>query len=138
MKKLLLIVLSIVGFVNFTKADTIDFWSIYLNETKLQNCNGFAIGKVVLKINDIKRTDSLTVNYFTCAACFDCETRVSVENSQGKVIASGKGLGTYNPIKISLFDMVQNSGKMIYIAYFYRGLDKDSANKQELFTLQFE
>lgn len=89
-------------------ADTIDFWHVYYNGVKIHEFNVLSKGKVVLKSSKIKSSDSLMVKYFNDTPCRSCETYLSFENTNTKALVSIKGLGTFNPVKISLLELLQH------------------------------
>ncbi len=107
MTRLLIILISTIGFLNPAKADTIDYWHVYYNKTKIKDYNQYSNGVITIKIKDIKKTDYLTVKYFRDTPCDNCETQVTIENEKHIVVVKGKGVGTFKPIKVSVFDILQ-------------------------------
>lgn len=89
-------------------ADTIDYWHVYYNDVKIHEFNVLSKGKVVLKSSKIKSSDSLTIKYFNDTPCRSCETYLSFENTNTKALVSTKGIGTFNPVKISLIELQQH------------------------------
>jgi hypothetical protein len=79
---------------------------VFYNETKIKEYSQYSKGEIVFKIKDIKKTDSLTVNYFRDSPCNGCETRVTIVNEEQFVITKGLGFGTLNPIKVSVYNLL--------------------------------
>ena len=68
---------------NICKADTIDYWHVYYNKTKIKEFNQISRGKtLVFKIANIKKKDSITVKYFRDTPCFDCVTSLTAEDEK--------------------------------------------------------
>jgi hypothetical protein len=76
MTKFLILFISAIGFFNAVKADTIDYWHVYYNKTKIKEYNQYSKGEITLKIKNIKNKDTLTVRYFRDTPCSDCKTQV--------------------------------------------------------------
>jgi hypothetical protein len=138
MKKILSILILTIGLATGAKADTIDYWHVYYNNIKLKEFNQYAKGEIILKIKDIKRQDSLTVKYFRDTPCSDCETEVTIENSQKFVLAKGTGTGTFNPIKISVFDLlIKAAGNQLFV-YYQENTTQGELIKTLLFKIKLE
>jgi len=121
MTKILIILISALGLFNSAKADTIDYWHIYYNKIKIKEYNQYSNGVITLKVKDIKKTDSLTVMYFRDTPCDNCETQLAIEDRKHRAITKGKGIGTFKPIKVSVFDLLQyhlKSDKTVYEVYY--------------------
>ena len=138
MTRILIILISTIGFFSTTKADTIDYWHVYYNQTIIKKFNQFSKGEITLKIKDIKKTDSLTVKYFRNTPCGTCETRVEIEDSHQSVITTGQGIGTFNPIKISLFDLLVKADRNPIIVYYYERQNTGITIKVELFSVKLQ
>jgi hypothetical protein len=129
------------GLFASAKADTIDYWQVYYNESKIKEYTQYSKGEIVLKIKEIKKTDTLTVKYFRDTPCDDCETQVAIENGKHLVITTGKGLGTFNPIKISVYDLLQyhlKADKAIYEAFYQEGQVTSRAQRVLIFRIKLE
>ena len=74
MTRILVILITTIGLFNSAKADTIDYWHVYYNKIKIKEYNQYSKGEIVLKIKDIKKSDSLTIKYFRDTPCDDCLT----------------------------------------------------------------
>jgi hypothetical protein len=123
MIRILIILTSTIVFFSSAKADTIDYWHVYYNKTKIKECNQYSKGEIVIKIKDIKKTDSLTIKYFRDTPCENCETQVIIENGK-YIVTKGKGLGTFSPIKVSLYDLLQyhlKADKDVYEVFYQEG-----------------
>lgn len=141
MTRILIILISTFGLTSFAKADTIDFWHVYYNNVKIQEYNQYSKGEIVLKIKDIKKTDSLAVKYFRDTPCEDCETQAEIENGKHFVITKGKGVGTFNPIKISVYDLLQyhlKADKEVYEVFYHEGQITSRTQRVLIFRIKFE
>jgi hypothetical protein len=141
MKRILIILISTLGLINSAKADTIDYWNIYYNKVKIKEYNQYSNGEIVLKIKDIKKTDSLTVKYFRDTPCKDCETQVAIENGRHFVITKGNGIGTFNPIKIPVYDLLQyylKADKEVYDVFYHEGQITSRTQRLLIFRIKLE
>jgi len=84
MKKLLLILIISLSFGSISMADTIDFWHIYYNNVKVQECNGYMDYVLILKLDSINAEDSITVRYFRDTPCEDCSKYLHVRGAKTK------------------------------------------------------
>ena len=82
MKNIFFILLTIFGIAQIAKADTIDFWHVYYNQTKIREFNQYGTHEIILKLDSLKSGDSITVKYFRDTPCFDCATYLTVENEK--------------------------------------------------------
>ncbi|MFA7326842.1 MAG: hypothetical protein WC121_09275 [Candidatus Kapaibacterium sp.] len=74
MKTLILIIIFFsFGLLSTAKADSISYYHVYYNSTKISEINEYSKGVVILKEADIKMEDSLEIKYFFCAICVDYE-----------------------------------------------------------------
>ena len=129
------------GLFSSAKADTINYWHVYYNKIKIKEYNQYSKGEIVLKIKDIKKTDSLTIKYFRDTPCENCETQVAIENRKHFVITKGKGLGTFNPIKISVDDLLQyhlKADKEVYEVFYHDGQIKGRTPRVLIFRIKLE
>lgn len=130
-----------IGHLLTAKADTIDFWHIYYNGIKIKEYNLYSKGEIVFKIEDIKQTDSLTVKYFRDTPCSSCETQVAIESYEKHVIAKGLGRGTFNPIKISVYDLLQyylNEGSETCEVFYLKRRITNQIQKTSIFRIKLE
>jgi len=141
MTRILIILVSAMGLFSSAKADTIDYWHIYYNRIKVNEFNQYSKGEIVLKIKNIRSTDSLMVKYFRDTPCVDCETHVTIENEKHFVIIKGKGLGTFNPISISIYDLLQyhlKNGQEVYDVFYHDGQNTGRGQKVLIFRAKLE
>lgn len=141
MTRILIILISTFGLTSLANADTIDFWLVYYNNVKIQEFNQYSKGEIVLKIKDIKKTDSLTVKYFRDTPCEDCETQVAIENGKHFVITKGKGVGTLNPIKISVYALLQyhlKADKEVYEVFYNERQITSRTQRALIFRIKLE
>lgn len=135
MTRILIILISTIGLIDSVKSDTIDYWLVYYNKVKIKEYNQYSKGEIILKIKDIKKTDSLTIKYFRDTPCDDCLTNLTIESDDNFVITKGQGTGTFNPINVSVFDLILKANRNYYNVYYYEN------NKQEkilLFRIKLE
>jgi hypothetical protein len=135
MTKFLIVLISTFGFFSSAKADTIDYWHVYYNNIKIKEYNQYSKGEIVLKIENIKKTDSLTIKYFRDTPCHDCLTNLTIESGYNFIVTKVEGTGTYNPIKVSVFDLVLKINRDYYKAYYY---EKNKPDKILLFRIKLE
>ena len=128
--------ISLIAFLNTARADTIDFWHVYYNKIKLGEYGQNTKGAIALKIKNIKKSDSLTIKYFRDTPCIDCETIIAVEDKKRTLITKGKGRGTLNPLKISVYKLLKyylQGNKGVYDVYY----QEEQSKRLLLFTIEF-
>ncbi len=103
------------------KADTIDFWHVYYNGRLIKQCNGFGTCELTLKSKRVKSIDSLSFMYCRDTRCSECQTTISIEDKKGISILEGKGIGTCNPIKFSVRDILAHNARGEPFLVFYNG-----------------
>ncbi|MCU0390451.1 MAG: hypothetical protein MUE81_05000 [Thermoflexibacter sp.] len=128
-------------FLNTTQIDTIDFWHVYYNKIKIEAYNlNSEKSAITLKIKDIKKTDSLIVKYFKDTPCSKCKTQVTVQDKKHSLIAKGSNKGTFSPLKISVYDLLQYHLKAkedIYEVFYVE--EQEIGQKYKLiFKVRFE
>ncbi|MGG9961265.1 hypothetical protein [Ferruginibacter sp. SUN106] len=141
MKKLLFIFLIFGVFSQNTKADTIDFWHVYYNKTKIKEFNQFGTNEIIIKLNSIKAGDSLTVRYFRDTPCPDCPSLLTVEDEQHRVFVSSKGMGTFNPVSFSLDALVElkkQGYNQPFEVFYTDGVVKGRSEKKLIFRVVIE
>lgn len=125
---------------NICKADTIDYWHVYYNKTKIKEFNQISRGKtLVFKIANIKKKDSITVKYFRDTPCFDCVTSLTAEDEKHYVVVINHGKGTFNPVSFSLADILrykEQNNKDYFEVYYYE--THSVADKILLFRMKLE
>lgn len=135
MTRILIILISTIGLISSAKSDTIDYWLVYYNKVKIKEYNQYSKGEIILKIKDIKKTDSLTIKYFRDTPCDDCLTNLTIESDDNFVITKGQGTGTFNPINVSVFDLILKANRNYYNVYYY---EKNKPKKILLFKIKLE
>jgi hypothetical protein len=133
--------ISIFSFFSTAKADTIDFWHIYYNNIKIQAYNQFSKGVINIKIKDIKETDTLTIKYFNDTPCSVCEAQITIENEGHSEITKGNGLGGFNPIKISVYELLQYHLKHEnehYEVFYQERQSKNPTQRVLIFSIKLE
>lgn len=122
------------------KADTISYWHVYYNQTKIE-MNQFSNSLVPIRINEIKKKDTITVKYFRDTPSSECETRIVVENQNHLIVAGGKNFGAFSPINFSVFDILkyyQISKEQNYLVYYYEGKISKPSDRTLLFKIKLE
>ena len=138
MKKTLVIFILTVGLLNTAKADTIDYWHVFYNKTKIKEFNENSKNmEITLKVKEIKKTDSLTIRYFRDVYYIDCEAKVEIEDSLKFVLAKGIGIGRGASLKISVFDLLVTARKSPFFAYYYDCATRDR-EKRLVFKVEFK
>lgn len=103
---ILLIFICSFGLLSTAKADTISYYHVYYNGTKINDINEYSKGVVILKEADIKMEDSLEIKYFFCAICVDCENHIEIKNERNQVITKGENIEPFNSIRISVYELL--------------------------------
>ena len=123
MKKAIIILLISFAFsltCSASKADTIDWYWIYYNDTvwaKMnQNMNGYQLKLDTKKINN---NDHITISYGTDTRCLDCRDSIMIEDDKQHVFLKIGGRDGAS-ITISVNEMVKISNtRQIKDLYFY-------------------
>ena len=107
MKKLLVILVYIIGQIQSSKADTIDFCTLYYNQAIYSE--NVLNREIELTIDNIKDEDMLGVIYLTDRGfCESCSPVLTIENAKHKTIMIITGNnGTWEPIFFSLKSLVE-------------------------------
>jgi hypothetical protein len=142
MKKLLILLLLFVGGIQplFAKTiDTIDHWVVYLNNKKLHNYNMYDKHEIILKTNELKLSDSITVRYGSDTPCTECFIYLEVESDQHSIL-SVKAQGEFAPLSFSLKDLIETkekSGKPYFDVFYYEEEIRRS-EKELIFRIKLE
>jgi len=107
---------------NICKADTVSYWHVYYNKTKIREYIQFMnVETIVLKISEIKAGDSITAKYFRDTPCHDCLTTLTVDDGKHQSVSINHGKGTFNPVSFAVSDLVQFKEKnnKDYFEIFY-------------------
>lgn len=90
------------------KADTIDYWHVYYNQTKIREYNQFGNAQtIVLKLAEIRSGDSITVKYFRDTPCTDCSISLSVEDGKHRSAVTKQAKGTFTPTTFTVDDLLR-------------------------------
>lgn len=141
MKKITFILITVFGFAQTIKADTIDNWHVYYNKNKIAEFNVFGKNEINLNENSIKNGDSLSVEYGTDTPCWDCSTHLTVEDEEHHILITSKGKGTFNPVSFSLKDLValkKKVGKNFFKVYYSEREIKHQPDEKPIFIIKFD
>lgn len=120
------------------KADTIDYWHVYYNNTMIHDFNGWKEKVVVLKLSTIKKSDYLGVKYFKDMLCHSCINYLTIEKKETKRLKSEEGQGTGNLIKIPLSSLMKHfkdTGQREYNVYY---VEKRGEEKRRYFVFSLK
>lgn len=137
----LFIMMLVCGLSCSAGADTIDFWHVYHNHIKIKEYNQHSTGEIVLNTKHIKQTDTLSIAYFRDTPCHNCSTAVSIENENNVVVTTGKGLGTFHPLNIAVYDLLQHhlkEGNGVYQVYYQEEQPTGRPKRIHLFSIKLE
>ncbi len=117
MKRILFLMILMIGFCNLTKADTIDYCHVHYNHVLRWD---FGIYKGDYKITIDKATlhynDSIQIYYYTDAPCNACESAILVQYKNMQAFISKKN-NCYSIALKDLFNLGGNNMKEIPIFY---------------------
>jgi archaellum component FlaF (FlaF/FlaG flagellin family) len=137
MKKLILLITLLIS-AGILYADTISYCHIYYNKIKIRETNETEKAEVItLNHTRIKKADRIIIKYFYDTPSSDCQTQVIIKNKKQNIISSGKNKGTFNPIDVPVFPLLQNylrTGEVAYDVYYF---DKDK-HRNEIKELIFK
>jgi hypothetical protein len=140
MKNLLLLLPLL--FCSFrAKADTIDFCHVYYNNIKILDINFYRPNDLVLKLDSIQSSDSITVRYFRDTPCFDCPTKLIVENEKHHPFFSIENVGTSSPFTFSLQQLIELRKKgyeQRFEIFYTEGIPASRTNRQFVLRIKLE
>ena len=128
MKKTILILSLFIGFQHAVKADTTDYWHIYFNDDRIKMCDATHPAELLFNAAKIQATDSITVKPSTDTPCYTCKTMLFIENTEGSLLATAIGQGTFNPITFSLKNVANNGAAAKEYRVFF---SQESPNSKE-------
>lgn len=137
---ILLVALIILGFTCTLRADTISFWHVYYNKTKIRDYNMFSESPVIhFRMDSIRANDSLTVRYFDDTPC-RCMVTLMIQDDNGKNVVLKNVKGTGTPITFSLYNLIGDGrlNDQYYTVYFIEGDLTGSSPQIRLFTIHLE
>lgn len=136
-----LLILSLV-FCSFqAKADTIDYSHLYYNNIKILDINFFSPNELVLKMDSIQSSDSITIRYFRDTPCFDCPTKLIIENEKHLPFFSIENVGTSSPFTFSVQQLVElrEKGYEHHFEVFYtEGIPVSRTGRQFVLRIKLE
>lgn len=124
MKKIALLFIVVMGTLTqgkCNKCDTIDMYWVYYNDTVWVKLNQDMYG-YLLKLDtiQIKKHDSISIEYNTDTPCEDCWNTIQVEDKEHILLKENRSKGTGTKISFSLQELMQLSNKnQIKNLYFY-------------------
>jgi hypothetical protein len=141
MKYTFLVFLTVLGLSQMTKADTIAYWHVYYNKTKIREFNIYCTHEIILKLDRIKSGDSITVKYFRDTPCSECSTFLAVDYENHYKILTRRGKGTFNPISFSLKDLIKykkSSNKKYFDIFYFEVQNRSVSFKENIFRIKHE
>ena len=136
-----LLILSILFFSFQVKADTIDYCHVYYNSIKILDINFFQSNELVLKLDSIKSSDSITIRYFRDTPCFDCPTKLIIENEKHHSFFSSENVGTSSPLTFSVQQLVElhkQGYEQRFELYYTEGIPESRTGRQFVLRLKLE
>ncbi|HEV7782150.1 MAG TPA: hypothetical protein VGO58_12840 [Chitinophagaceae bacterium] len=142
MKRIFLMVLTVSGFAQTAKADTIDYWHVYYNKIKIGEFTHYGRPhKITLKLDSLHYGDSITVIYSRDTPCAGCTTHLTVEDGKHHLFLSGEGKGTRNTLAFSidkLIDLRNQGYKEYYQIFYFEEPIRSRSDKIMLFRIKIE
>lgn len=139
MKRLLILSLLFCTFQ--AKADTIDFCQVYYNNIKILDINFFRSNELVLKMDSIQSSDSITIRYFRDTPCFDCPTKLIIENEKHLPFFSIENVGTSSPFTFSVQQLVELREKVYehhFEVFYTEGIPVSRTGRQFVLRIKLE
>ena len=98
-----LVFISFQVFGRVSKADTIDVYWVYYNDTVWAKLNEYS-STTVLKLHNnlIKEKDSISIKYTSDTPCRDCTNDITIKDGKGDVVLYLKSRGSWIPFSFSL------------------------------------
>ena len=137
----LLLILFLIFFSFQAKADTIAFCHVYYNSIKILDINFFQPNELVLKLDSIQSSDSITIRYFTDTPCFDCPTKLIIENEKHLPFFSSENVGTSSPLTFSVQQLVELREKgyeQRFELFYTEGIPVSRTDRQFILRIKLE
>ena len=137
----LLLILFLIFFSFQAKADTIAFCHVYYNSIKILDINFFQPNELVLKLDSIQSSDSITIRYFTDTPCFDCPTKLIIENEKHLPFFSCENVGTSSPLTFSVQQLVELREKgyeQRFELFYTDGIPVSRTDRQFILRIRLE
>jgi hypothetical protein len=138
MNIIVLLFIALLPFSGFS--DTLDYWSVYLNEDIVGKFNSFSTNnEIALNREDIKPTDSLYITYGNDHPCANC-TYYYMVKERDLAMKYGKTAKNLNTkISFSLYKLSEFLGSKYFEFSVYDGIyTKELLSYVILFRLKFE
>lgn len=119
------------------KPDTLDYWHVYYNKTKIREFNQLDRNQITLKKRNIKPDDILTIKYFNDTPCDACKIFIVVKDNRHNIVFKKEGKGTFNPISISLKQLVLSKKAEFEVFYFEEKI-KNKMDEFQIFKVKLE
>jgi len=141
MRKIVFLVMSFffveIGIAN--PIDTIDYWHVYYNGVMISDFSQLGTTRIIiLKMDSIRTTDSITVKYFRDTPCFYYSTSLMAKDEKDLTVLTNTDKGTFTPISFYLKDLIEykkkNQNDIFEIFYF----EENRAGKILLFKIRIE
>jgi hypothetical protein len=142
MRRSIIFLIFILGLAKTAKADTIDFWHVYYNKTKIREFNLYGDTKFkTIVLRNIQQADFIVVKYFRDTPCSDCLTTLYAENEKQERVSIAQGKGTFNPVTLPLKDIFEHQKRTkhaVFDVYYFEGKPDNEKNKQFLFRIKLK
>ena len=119
--------------------DTVTFWQVYLNGYLVKSFNeNERTATLIIKLNEITKTEKLLVKYFRDTPCANCPTHLVIYDDQKNVVVLVNGKGTFASLSFGINKLVDkwNSESPKYFEAYY--WENNSTHHKLLFVLKFE
>ncbi|MEO9531981.1 MAG: hypothetical protein ABJG68_07355 [Crocinitomicaceae bacterium] len=119
MKFFLLIGLIIFPFIGF--CDTLDYWTIHLNENELGKYNSASENiEIVLKMDSISDSDTIYITYGNDHPCVRCEYYHAVKDIESRIKIHVNRLHVLNKtVSYPLKKLIEFFGKKDFVFFVY-------------------
>lgn len=123
---------------SFCKAsDTISVWHVFYNKIKMKEYNGFTNkSPLIIKANNYKIGDSITIKYYSDSPCRDCKTAIMLKSNDNQVTMAGKNIGTGNPITFPVKFLIDPKRKRNHFKVLYLDSKDNESNSEKLFEVE--
>lgn len=96
--------LLLLGMSVFVKADTTDYWHVYLNDSLVARYNNSEKGCLFLNNDELDSSTVIKIRYYTCAHSSNTINRIALLDSTGNVFIINNSIGTGEPVIFSFKD----------------------------------
>mgnify|MGYP001555664022 CR=1 FL=1 len=122
MRRVLLFLFVLIGLSATAKADTIDFYWVFYNDTVWAKLNG-VMNNTELHLNGtgIKADDSITIKYTTDTPCPGCHHTLAVKDENGNKIEELDKNGSWVPFTFSIRKFSHSYKPPSSYSFYYDG-----------------